>query len=153
MSDSLKDIPVKVEHTPPSPKPGPKPCPCTRHKKIYPRSVKGIFNNWRILFVLGTQLVFLGLPWLTWNGRQAVFFDMVNRKFYIFGLTIWPQDFVYLAALLMSCAFGLFVWTTIAGRLWCGYSCPQTVYTEIMLWIEQWWKATATSASSWTKSR
>jgi len=77
------------------------------------------------------------LPWLTWNGRQAVWFDLINRKFYLFGLTIWPQDFVYLSALLMCCAFGLFVWTTIAGRLWCGYSCPQTVYTEIMLWIER----------------
>ncbi|MBV8680352.1 MAG: cytochrome c oxidase accessory protein CcoG [Aquitalea sp.] len=138
MSDSLKDIPVKVEHTSPAAKGGTETVSLYEaQKKIYPRSVKGIFNNWRILFVIGTQLAFLGLPWLTWNGRQALFFDMVNRKFYIFGLTIWPQDFVYLAALLMSCAFGLFVWTTIAGRLWCGYSCPQTVYTEVMLWIEQ----------------
>ncbi len=142
MSDSLKEISVKVEHTPPDPNRNGQEKETVSlyeaQKKIYPRSVKGVFNNWRVLFVLGTQLVFLGLPWLTWGGRQAVHFDLISRKFFIFGLTIWPQDFVYLAALLMSCAFGLFVWTTIAGRLWCGYSCPQTVYTEIMLWIEHW---------------
>jgi len=133
MSDSLKDIPIKVEA---------KPAAETVSlyavtKKIYTRDVRGIFTNWRILFVLGTQLFYLGLPWLNWNGRQAVWFDLVDRKFYLFGLTIWPQDFVYLAALLMCCAFGLFLWTTVAGRLWCGYSCPQTVYTEIMMWIER----------------
>ncbi|WP_174875534.1 cytochrome c oxidase accessory protein CcoG [Vogesella oryzae] len=133
MSDKLKDIAVKVEN--------PKPETVSLYaaqKKIYPRSVKGLFANWRILFVVATQLFYFGLPWLQWNDRQAVLFDLVNRKFYLFGLTILPQDFVYLAALLMICAFGLFAWTTIAGRLWCGYSCPQTVYTEIMLWIEQW---------------
>jgi cytochrome c oxidase accessory protein FixG len=132
MSKSLKDIPVKVEH-----QAGASVSLYASSRKIYPRGVRGIFANWRILFVLGTQLVYLGLPWLTWHDRQAILFDMVNRKFYLFGLTIWPQDFVYLAALLMCCAFGLFLWTTIAGRLWCGYSCPQTVYTEIMLWIER----------------
>ncbi|WP_434629789.1 cytochrome c oxidase accessory protein CcoG [Chromobacterium sp. CV08] len=135
MSDSLNKIPVKVETAGSD---GATISLYEAQKKIYPRAVKGTFNNFRILFVLGTQLVYLGLPWLQWNGRQAVFFDMVGRKFYLFGLTVWPQDFVYLAALLMCCAFGLFTWTTIAGRLWCGYSCPQTVYTEIMLWIEHW---------------
>ncbi|UTH74883.1 cytochrome c oxidase accessory protein CcoG [Chromobacterium sp. IIBBL 290-4] len=135
MSDSLKKIAVKVENG------GNNQATVSLYesqKKIYPRAVKGTFNNFRVLFVLFTQLWYLGLPWLQWNGRQAVFFDLVDRKFYLFGLTVWPQDFVYLAALLMCCAFALFTWTTIAGRLWCGYSCPQTVYTEIMLWIEQW---------------
>ncbi|OHX14112.1 cytochrome c oxidase accessory protein CcoG [Chromobacterium sphagni] len=135
MSDSLKKIPIKVENQGKDTVTVPL---YESQRKIYPRAVKGLFNNFRILFVVATQLLYLGLPWLQWNGRQAVFFDMVNRKFYLFGLTVWPQDFVYLAALLMCCAFGLFTWTTIAGRLWCGYSCPQTVYTEIMLWIEQW---------------
>ena len=107
-------------------------------KKVYPRLTKGIFNNFRILFVLGTQLAYFGLPWLQWGDRQAIWFDLVNRKFYLFGLVIWPQDFFYLAALLICSAFGLFTWTTLAGRLWCGYACPQTVYTEIMLWIETW---------------
>ncbi|POZ62756.1 cytochrome c oxidase accessory protein CcoG [Chromobacterium alticapitis] len=135
MSESLKKIPIKVEA---ANKEGATVSLYEAQKKLYPRSVRGLFNNFRVLFVIGTQLLYLGLPWLQWNGRQAVFFDLINRKFYLFGLTVWPQDFVYLAALLMCCAFGLFTWTTIAGRLWCGYSCPQTVYTEIMLWIEQW---------------
>lgn len=107
------------------------------HKKIYPKQATGVFNNWRIALVIITQFVFYIFPWFTWNDRQAVLFDLVHRKFYIFGLVFLPQDLMYLAALLMCSAFGLFLWTTIAGRLWCGYSCPQTVYTEIFLWIEQ----------------
>jgi cytochrome c oxidase accessory protein FixG len=133
MSDSLKDIPVKVEQAPTVETVS----LYASRKKIYTRDVRGFFSNWRILFVLGTQLFYLGMPWLNWNGHQALWFDLDTRKFYLFAITIWPQDFVYLAALLMCCAFGLFLWTTIAGRLWCGYSCPQTVYTEIMLWIER----------------
>lgn len=107
------------------------------HKKIYPKQAKGVFNNWRIAAVIATQFVFYVFPWFNWNDRQAVLFDLVHRKFYLFGVVFLPQDFIYLAALLMCSAFGLFLWTTIAGRLWCGYSCPQTVYTEIFLWIEQ----------------
>ncbi|WP_348944132.1 cytochrome c oxidase accessory protein CcoG [Chitinibacter sp. FCG-7] len=108
------------------------------HKKIYPRWVTGYFNNWRIFFVVATQLFFYGVPWLEINGRQALLFDIANSKFYIFGLVFLPQDFIYLMALLLVSAFGLFVWTAIGGRLWCGYACPQTVYTEIFLWIEKW---------------
>ena len=107
-------------------------------KKIYPRSVSGWFAGWRIALVIATQLVFYGGPWLTWNGRQAVLFDLAARKFYIFGLVLWPQDFIYLTALLVISAMSLFLFTTAAGRLWCGYACPQTVYTEIFLWIERW---------------
>lgn len=108
------------------------------HKKIHPRHVAGLFANLRIAMVVLTQLVYFVFPWLSWNDRQAVLFDLVNRKFYFFGITFFPQDFIYVAALLMMCALGLFVWTTIAGRLWCGYACPQTVYTEVFLWIEHW---------------
>jgi len=107
------------------------------HKKIYPRSVSGWFAGWRVFFIFATQLVFYGAAWLTWNERQAVLFDLAARKFYIFGLVFWPQDFIYLAALLIICAFSLFLFTAVAGRLWCGYACPQTVYTEIFLWIER----------------
>ncbi|MCK6437125.1 cytochrome c oxidase accessory protein CcoG [Rivihabitans pingtungensis] len=106
------------------------------HKKIHPRHVTGLFANMRVAMVWLTQLVYFGFPWMTWNGRQAVLFDLVNRKFYFFGITFFPQDFIYVAALLMMCALGLFLWTTIAGRLWCGYACPQTVYTEVFLWFE-----------------
>jgi cytochrome c oxidase accessory protein FixG len=106
-------------------------------RKIYPRAVGGLFARWRWFCVAATQLVFYGLAWLEWNGRQAVLFDLVARKFYIFGLVLWPQDFIYLAVLLVISAFALFLFTAIAGRLWCGYACPQTVYTEIFVWIER----------------
>ncbi|GAA5785016.1 ferredoxin [Chitiniphilus shinanonensis] len=109
-----------------------------KHKKIYPRWINGFWNKWRIFFVFATQLFFYGMPWLTINDRQALLFDLATRKFYILGLVFLPQDFIYLTALLITCAFGLFAWTTIGGRLWCGYACPQTVYTEIFLWIEKW---------------
>ncbi|QGZ40343.1 cytochrome c oxidase accessory protein FixG [Pseudoduganella flava] len=104
---------------------------------IYPRETKGRYASLRWLCVWLTQLVFYGVPWLTWNDRQAVLFDLGTRKFYLFGLVLWPQDFIYLAALLIICAWGLFLVTAVAGRVWCGFACPQTVYTEIFLWIER----------------
>jgi cytochrome c oxidase accessory protein FixG len=107
-------------------------------RKIHPRSVKGKFASWRIALVVVTQLIFYGLPWLSWNGRQAVLFELAQRKFFIFGWVFWPQDFIFLAALLVISALSLFLFTAIAGRLFCGYACPQTVYTEIFLWVERW---------------
>jgi cytochrome c oxidase accessory protein FixG len=104
---------------------------------IYPRAVHGLFASWRIALVVLTQLVFYGTPWLTWNDRQAVLFDLVSRKFYIFGMVFWPQDFILLTALLIISAVALFLFTAVAGRLWCGYACPQTVYTELFMWIER----------------
>ena len=105
--------------------------------KIYPRAVGGWFAAWRWLLVWGTQLLFYGLPWLTWNARQAVLFDLGARRFYIFGLVLYPQDFIYLTGLLVVSAYALFLFTAVAGRLWCGFACPQTVYTEIYLWVER----------------
>ncbi|MCU0974049.1 MAG: cytochrome c oxidase accessory protein CcoG [Burkholderiales bacterium] len=106
-------------------------------RKIYPRAVTGWFAGWRWGLVWLTQLVFYGLPWLVWNDRQAVLFDLGARKFYIFGLVLWPQDFIYLTALLIIAAYSLFLFTAIGGRLWCGYACPQTVYTEMFMWVER----------------
>lgn len=106
-------------------------------KKIYPRAVSGWFAGWRWALVWATQLVFYGLPWLTWNDRQAVLFDLGSRRFYIFGLVLYPQDFIYLTGILVISAYALFLFTAVAGRLWCGYACPQTVYTEIFLWVER----------------
>jgi cytochrome c oxidase accessory protein FixG len=106
-------------------------------RKIYPRAVTGKFASARWTLVWLTQLVFYGLPWLMWNDRQAVLFDLAVRKFYIFGLVFWPQDIVYLTVLLILSAYSLFLFTAVAGRLWCGYACPQTVYTEIFMWIER----------------
>ncbi len=106
-------------------------------KKIYPRAVRGLFARWRWLFVWATQLVFYGLPWLQWGERQAVLFDLGARRFYILGYVLYPQDFIYLTGLLVISALSLFLFTAVAGRLWCGFACPQTVYTEIFLWIER----------------
>lgn len=106
-------------------------------QKIQPRSVSGVFSNWRWLMVWVTQIVFYGLPWLEWNARQAVLFDLEIRRFYIFSLVLYPQDFIYLTGLLVISALSLFLFTAVAGRLWCGFACPQTVYTEIFMWIEK----------------
>ena len=91
----------------------------------------------RLGLVVATQLLFYGLPWLTWNARPAVLFDLASRKFYILGMVLWPQDFIFLAGLLVISALSLFLFTAVGGRLFCGYACPQTVYTEIFLWIER----------------
>ncbi|MBI1397892.1 MAG: cytochrome c oxidase accessory protein CcoG [Betaproteobacteria bacterium] len=106
-------------------------------KKIYPRAVTGKFATARWALVFLTQVIFYGLPWLQWNDRQAVLFDLASRKFYILGLIFWPQDIVYLTVILIIAAYSLFLFTAVAGRLWCGYACPQTVYTEIFMWIER----------------
>jgi len=106
-------------------------------EKIYPREIKGRFASLRKLAMFVLLGMFYGGPWLMWEGRQAVLFDLPARKFYVFGLTLWPQDFVYLALLLIILAVSLFFFTAIAGRLWCGFACPQTVWTEAFVWIEQ----------------
>ena len=108
-----------------------------KRTQIYPRSVKGWFAGWRWALVWITQLVFYGTPWLTWNNRPAVLFNLEARRFYIFDLVLYPQDFIYLTALLIVCAYSLFLFTAVAGRLWCGFACPQTVYTEMFLWVER----------------
>ena len=107
------------------------------NKKIYPRSVKGRFATWRWIFFWGIQLVFFCLCWVQWNGRQAFLFDLAERKFYVFDLVFWPQDVIYLALLLIISAYGLFLFTAIGGRLFCGYACPQTLFTELFLWVEE----------------
>ena len=106
------------------------------HKKVYPRAIDGMFNRWRWVMVWVTQLVFYGLPWLQWGERQMVLFDLGARRFYLFGLVLYPQDFIYLTGLLILSALSLFLFTAVAGRLWCGFTCPQTVYTEIFMWLE-----------------
>lgn len=105
-------------------------------KKVYPRAVRGMFARWRWTMVFLTQLVFYGMPWVEWGGRQMVLFDLAARRFYIFGLVLYPQDLIYLSGLLVISALSLFLFTAVAGRLWCGYACPQTVYTEIFMWVE-----------------
>lgn len=108
-----------------------------KHKKVYPREVHGLFATFRVIGVLVLLGAYYIAPLLRWEGRQAILFDLPARKFYILGWVFWPQDFFYLAALLIIAAFSLFFFTALAGRLWCGYACPQTVWTEAFLWIER----------------
>ena len=106
-------------------------------QKVYPRDISGYFKNLRWLTIWITQIVFYGTPWLLWNDRQAILLDISTHRFYIFGLVLYPQDLIYLVVILIVAALALFLFTAVAGRLWCGFSCPQSVYTEIFLWMER----------------
>lgn len=108
-----------------------------KRQKIYPRQVHGTFAALRVAAVGVLLGLFYVMPWISWDGRPAVLFDLPARKFYVFWLTLWPQDFLLLTLLLMMAALSLFFFTALAGRLWCGYACPQTVWTEVFLWMER----------------
>src|SRR4051812_5931005 len=112
------------------------------HEHVYPKSVKGPVRRikWAVLCVC--LAVYYLLPWLRWDRgpgqpNQAVLLDIADGRFYFFGLEIWPQEIYYLTGLLISGAILLFLVTSIAGRLWCGYACPQTVWTDLFLWVER----------------
>jgi cytochrome c oxidase accessory protein FixG len=107
------------------------------HRKIYPRETDGRFQRLRSLAVWVLLGLYYVLPWVPWDGRQSVLFDLPARKFYVFGLVFWPQDFFYLTWLLIILGLSLFFFTALAGRLWCGYACPQTVWTEVFIRIER----------------
>ncbi|MFO1467349.1 MAG: cytochrome c oxidase accessory protein CcoG [Steroidobacteraceae bacterium] len=107
------------------------------HQKVYPREVTGRFARLRDAAMIVLLGFFYLMPWVRWSGRQALLFDMPARKFYIFGLTFFPQDFFLLTWLLVIAALSLFFFTALAGRLWCGYACPQTVWTEAFIWMER----------------
>ena len=121
-------------------------------KKIYPREIGGRFANLSRLATLVLLGLFYAVPWLMWDGRQAFLFDLPSRKFYLLGLTLWPQDFPYLALLLIIAALSLFFFTALAGRLWCGFACPQTVWTEAFIWMEQWTEGTRSQRKKLDKS-
>src|SRR5512135_2503893 len=107
-------------------------------QKIYPREISGRFQRLRVIAVWVLLGIYYVLPWIPWGGRQAVLFDLPARKFHIFGLTLWPQDFYFLTWLLVIAALSLFFFTALAGRPFCGSACPQTVSTATFLWIESW---------------
>lgn len=106
-------------------------------EKIYTRAFSGLFRNLRRVGGAALFILFFGTVWLNWDGRQAVWWDLPERKFHIFGATFWPQDFMLLSWLLIICAFGLFFITVFAGRVWCGYTCPQSVFTWVFMWAEK----------------
>ncbi len=105
--------------------------------KIYPREIAGTFQRWRVRAAWILMGLFYAMPWLSWGGEQLLLFDLPNRQFHVLGLNFWPQDFIFLAAILLTLALTLFFFTTLAGRLWCGYACPQTVWTEVFLALER----------------
>ncbi|WP_455917799.1 cytochrome c oxidase accessory protein CcoG [Pseudomonas cerasi] len=104
---------------------------------IHTRSFTGLFRTLRVAGAAVLFLAFFGTVWLNWGGRQAVLWDLAESKFHIFGATFWPQDFILLSALLIICAFGLFAITVFAGRVWCGYTCPQSSFTWLFMWCEK----------------
>jgi cytochrome c oxidase accessory protein FixG len=128
--------------------------------KIYPREMRGRFANLSRYATITLLGFFYAVPWLIWDGRQAVLFDLPERKFHLLSLTLWPQDFPYLALLLIFAALSLFFFTALAGRLWCGFACPQTVWTEAFIWMEQFTEGTRSQRMkldkapwSWNKLR
>ena len=105
--------------------------------KIYPRETKGFFQNLRHIALFVLLGLYYGLPWLSWGDRQAILFDLPARKFHIFGISLWPQDFFFLTLLLIMAGLSLFFFTALAGRVWCGFACPQTVWTDAFIWMER----------------
>ncbi|QTN40824.1 cytochrome c oxidase accessory protein CcoG [Marinobacter salsuginis] len=105
--------------------------------KIQPRSFSGFYRRVRIAGGLVLFALYFGVAWLDWGGRQAVLWDLSEKKFHIFSATFWPEDLVLLSGILLICAFGLFFLTVLAGRVWCGYACPQSVWTWVFLWAER----------------
>ena len=131
-----KQIPLH-DVTPPASTPGGSVDLYASRAKIYTRSFTGVFRNLRRVAGVLLLLLYFGTVWLDWDGHQAVWWNLPERKFYIFGTTIWPQDFILLSGLLIVAAFGLFFITVYAGRVWCGYTCPQSVWTWIFMWCEK----------------
>jgi len=110
-----------------------------KHKegKLYVRSISGFFQRMRTVSLWALMIGYFATPWINLGGHQAVWFDLPTRQFHIWGITFWPQDFILLSWLMIIAAFGLFTITTLAGRVWCGYTCPQTAWTLIFMWVEE----------------
>ena len=126
--------------------------------KIYPREAKGRFQTLRTCGVFALLGIYYSFPWMQWGDRQAVLFDLPARKFHLFNLTFWPQDFFFLALLLIMAGLSLFFFTAVAGRVWCGFACPQTVWTEAFIRMERWVEGTRAqqmklSASPWNLTK
>jgi cytochrome c oxidase accessory protein FixG len=116
-----------------------------KRQAIYPKRARGLFRTIKWLVMAITLTIYYGLPWMRWNRGpdlpdQAVLLDMANNRFFFFFLEIWPQEFYYVTGLLILGALGLFLATSVAGRVWCGYTCPQTVWTDVMIAIERFWQ-------------
>ena len=112
----------------------------TARDRIYVRSVKGPLENFRRFFGFFFIALFVAIPWIQYDGHQAVLLNIVDQRFTIFSLTLWPQDLTLLAYIFIVSAFALFFVTTFAGRVWCGFMCPQTTWTYIYVWFEEFFE-------------
>ena len=111
-------------------------------KKIFPKRAEGSFRRFKWIVMLITLGIYYLTPWLRWNRGpyapdQGVLIDLANRRFYFFPIEIWPQEFYFVAGLLIMAGFGLFLVTSTVGRAWCGYTCPQTVWVDLFLVVER----------------
>ena len=106
-------------------------------EKIQVREIHGLFQKVRSYSLWGLMALFFATSWLSWGDRQAILFDLPARQFHFFGITFWPQDFFLLSGLLIIAAYGLFTVTNLAGRIWCGYTCPQSSWSFVFMWIEE----------------
>ena len=113
-----------------------------KRKAVFPKAVDGRFRRFKWLVMAVTLAIYYGTPWLRWDRGpyapdQAVLIDLANRRFYMFGIEIWPHEFYFVAGLLIMAGIGLFVITSAVGRAWCGYSCPQTVWTDLFQHVDR----------------
>lgn len=114
-----------------------------KREPIFPRRVKGAFRNLKWFLMAFTLGIYYITPWIRWDRGpslpdQAVLIDMANRRFFFFMIEIWPHEFYFVAGLLIMAGLGLFLFTSAAGRVWCGYACPQTVWTDLFILVERW---------------
>ena len=142
MTQSLEKIPVEVGTN----------ALYAASEKIYPREAAGRFQNLRTLSMYLLLGAYYLVPWIEWQGRQGILFDLPARKFHIFFLTFWPQDFFFLTLLLIIAGLSLFFFTAMAGRVWCGFACPQTVWTEAFVRMERWVEGTRAQQMKLSKS-
>lgn len=110
--------------------------------RVYPKAVSGPIRRFKWAILTFCLTLYYVLPWIRWDRGmgvpdQAVLLDIASRRFYFFTLEIWPQEFFYLTGLLITAAVGLFLVTSVVGRVWCGFACPQTVWTDLFMWVER----------------
>nr|WP_087575091.1 cytochrome c oxidase accessory protein CcoG [Sphingomonas sp. CDS-1] len=113
-----------------------------KRKGVYPKAVDGFYRRLKWAIMAVTLAIYWGTPWLRWDRGpyapdQAVLVDLAHRRFYMFAIEIWPQEFYYVAGLLIMAGIGLFLVTSAVGRAWCGYACPQTVWTDLYQHVER----------------
>ena len=114
-----------------------------KRKAVFPKAVDGRFRRFKWLVMVVTLAIYYGTPWLRWDRGpqmpdQAVLLDISSRRFFFFMIEIWPNEFYFVAGLLIMAGLGLFLFTSAAGRVWCGYACPQTVWTDLFILVERW---------------